>query len=47
MKDYIDKCIFSKLWPKILDDWRSISIFLKARYGKINRDTIMDLKIID
>jgi len=38
MKDYVEKYVFSELWPNILDDWRSISIFLKARYGKINQE---------
>ncbi|MEM3662231.1 MAG: magnesium-translocating P-type ATPase [Sulfolobales archaeon] len=39
MKDYVEKYVFSELWPKILDDWRSISVFLKARYGKINQES--------
>jgi len=38
MKDYVEKYVFSELWPKILDDWRSISVYLKARYGKINQE---------
>ncbi|MEM1673499.1 MAG: HAD-IC family P-type ATPase [Candidatus Bathyarchaeia archaeon] len=38
MKDYVEKYVFSELWPKILDDWRSISLYLKARYGKINQE---------
>ncbi|MEM2248953.1 MAG: magnesium-translocating P-type ATPase [Candidatus Bathyarchaeia archaeon] len=38
MKDYVEKYVFSELWPKILDDWRSISVFLKARYGEINQE---------
>ncbi|MEM2352262.1 MAG: cation transporting ATPase C-terminal domain-containing protein, partial [Thermoproteota archaeon] len=39
MKDYVENYVFSELWPKILDDWRSISVFLKARYGKINQES--------
>ncbi|MEM1602172.1 MAG: HAD-IC family P-type ATPase, partial [Candidatus Bathyarchaeia archaeon] len=38
MKDYIEKYVLTELWPKILDDWRSISVFLKAKYGKINQE---------
>ncbi|MEM2163784.1 MAG: magnesium-translocating P-type ATPase [Candidatus Bathyarchaeia archaeon] len=38
MKDYVDKYVFSELWPKILDDWRGISTYLKARYGRINQE---------
>ncbi|MEM1507650.1 MAG: hypothetical protein QW294_03620 [Candidatus Bathyarchaeia archaeon] len=38
MKDYVEKYVFSELWPKISDDWRSIGVFLKARYGKINQE---------
>ncbi|MEM1549270.1 MAG: magnesium-translocating P-type ATPase [Candidatus Methanomethylicia archaeon] len=38
MKDYVNKYVFSELWPKILDDWRDISVYLKARYGRINQE---------
>ncbi|MBS7606768.1 magnesium-translocating P-type ATPase [Candidatus Bathyarchaeota archaeon] len=38
MKDYVDKYVFSELWPKISDDWRSISAYLEARYGKTNQE---------
>jgi len=38
IKDYVEKYVFSELWPKISDDWRSISLYLKARYGKINQE---------
>ncbi|MEM2594162.1 MAG: hypothetical protein QXV96_04560 [Candidatus Bathyarchaeia archaeon] len=28
MKNYVEKYVFSELWPKISDDWRSISAYL-------------------
>jgi Mg2+-importing ATPase len=38
MKDYVEKNVFGDLWPRISEEWRKISLFIQARYGKINQE---------
>jgi len=38
MKDYVEKHVFGELWPRISEDWRNISLFIQARYGRINQE---------
>ena len=38
IKDYVEKHVFGELWPRISEDWRNISLFIQARYGRINQE---------
>ncbi len=38
VKEYVTKHVTSDLWPKVSEDWRRISAFIQAKYGKVNRE---------
>ncbi|MEM3054408.1 MAG: magnesium-translocating P-type ATPase [Candidatus Bathyarchaeia archaeon] len=38
IKNYVLKHVTSDLWPKIFDDWRRISKYIRVKYGKVNEE---------
>jgi Mg2+-importing ATPase len=36
LKNYIERYVFSEFWPRIAQDWQSISTYIQAKYGGIN-----------
>ncbi len=39
LKEYVDKRIInSKMWPVMIEDWKKIYNFIKAKYNSVNED---------